>query len=337
MAVGCDMDTGEQLYKAILENPDDDTPRLIYADWLDENEATVACKDCGGRGEVWDGYDRTVSCGRCGGGRKQKGDGYHSNGYAFRARFIRNSIELWRRFGNVLPVLHCPTHECCNCGALWVQRADKTVSLCSPVMCSKCDTGSFEDCTKALPDDVREMFESDYKSKSSAFANEWRDFKSCGFLRGSWLATFERGFIGRVTFENLSDVLVLAAGEAVLATESAKKIVEHWPVTEIRVRDRSPSFVDRGFRSGGWAWYLEGGFGVGGFGNDLNREDRDTDVLELVLFRELAGGVFTIRGMSGLSYPRVVYESGRDARVDLSRVLARLVRGSLKGLYEAKQ
>lgn len=25
------------LLRAILENPEDDTPRLMYADWLDEN------------------------------------------------------------------------------------------------------------------------------------------------------------------------------------------------------------------------------------------------------------------------------------------------------------
>ncbi|MGF1580748.1 MAG: TIGR02996 domain-containing protein [Gemmataceae bacterium] len=31
------VDTGEQLFRAITERPDDDTPRLIYADWLEEN------------------------------------------------------------------------------------------------------------------------------------------------------------------------------------------------------------------------------------------------------------------------------------------------------------
>src|SRR5262245_18930254 len=28
---------GDALWRAVLDNPDDDTPRLIYADWLDEN------------------------------------------------------------------------------------------------------------------------------------------------------------------------------------------------------------------------------------------------------------------------------------------------------------
>ncbi len=31
------MSDGEALLKAILEQPDDDTPRLVYADWLQEN------------------------------------------------------------------------------------------------------------------------------------------------------------------------------------------------------------------------------------------------------------------------------------------------------------
>jgi uncharacterized protein (TIGR02996 family) len=30
-------DTGEALFQAVLAEPDDDTPRLIYADWLEEN------------------------------------------------------------------------------------------------------------------------------------------------------------------------------------------------------------------------------------------------------------------------------------------------------------
>ncbi len=32
------MNDGEALLKAILANPDEDTPRLVYADWLDEND-----------------------------------------------------------------------------------------------------------------------------------------------------------------------------------------------------------------------------------------------------------------------------------------------------------
>src|SRR5690242_5801815 len=31
------MSEGDSLYQAILANPDDDAPRLVYADWLDEH------------------------------------------------------------------------------------------------------------------------------------------------------------------------------------------------------------------------------------------------------------------------------------------------------------
>ena len=34
---GTDMSDQEALLKAIVANPDDDTPRLMYADWLDEH------------------------------------------------------------------------------------------------------------------------------------------------------------------------------------------------------------------------------------------------------------------------------------------------------------
>src|SRR6476659_5225140 len=32
------MSEGDSLYQAIYANPDDDTPRLVYADWLDEHD-----------------------------------------------------------------------------------------------------------------------------------------------------------------------------------------------------------------------------------------------------------------------------------------------------------
>src|SRR5436305_105671 len=31
------MSEGDDLFRAVLENPDDDAPRLVYADWLDEH------------------------------------------------------------------------------------------------------------------------------------------------------------------------------------------------------------------------------------------------------------------------------------------------------------
>lgn len=47
------MTTREQLYAAIVAEPGDDTLRLAYADFLDEQEnpSRVKCKRCGGKGE----------------------------------------------------------------------------------------------------------------------------------------------------------------------------------------------------------------------------------------------------------------------------------------------
>jgi len=83
---------------AILVAPDDDAPRLIYADWLQENAGTVPCGECkDGKGEyVRDGsgvrvmkYPRAGCC-------KCSGTGYVSDGNAERAEFIRAQCRLAR-------------------------------------------------------------------------------------------------------------------------------------------------------------------------------------------------------------------------------------------------
>jgi uncharacterized protein (TIGR02996 family) len=38
------LDTGSQLYRAIIENPFDDAPRLVYADWLDDAGESVRAR-----------------------------------------------------------------------------------------------------------------------------------------------------------------------------------------------------------------------------------------------------------------------------------------------------
>jgi uncharacterized protein (TIGR02996 family) len=40
----------ELLLRAILDNPDEDTPRLMYADWLEEQHRPAVCHKCGGDG-----------------------------------------------------------------------------------------------------------------------------------------------------------------------------------------------------------------------------------------------------------------------------------------------
>lgn len=72
---------------AILDNPYDDIPRLVLADWLDEHDSRDIC-DCDdgsidtGGFTPW-GEPINVACGIC------DGTGYVSNGNAERAEFIR--------------------------------------------------------------------------------------------------------------------------------------------------------------------------------------------------------------------------------------------------------
>lgn len=76
----------EFFIRAICESPDDDTPRLVYADWQDEHAASTPCPHCA--------YDGCVNWGKictdCGGSHQL------SNGFAERAEFIRVQCELAR-------------------------------------------------------------------------------------------------------------------------------------------------------------------------------------------------------------------------------------------------
>jgi len=92
---------GDALLAAILAAPDEDTPRLMYADWLDENAREVECRACLGSGShALDPYELAARFGRgtatrildaakcltCGGsGREQDERG-------LRAWWIRHSI-----------------------------------------------------------------------------------------------------------------------------------------------------------------------------------------------------------------------------------------------------
>lgn len=87
------MDDGEALLAAIYANRRDDTPRLIYADWLDENAASADCAACKGTGKVRHvvestyGFRPEYECGAC---TTCKGVGQVPDDKAARADFIRN-------------------------------------------------------------------------------------------------------------------------------------------------------------------------------------------------------------------------------------------------------
>lgn len=72
---------------------DDDTPRLLYADRLDELTGTVVCPQCEGKKDYWVGLG-CAQCARC------DGVGRVPDGLAARAEFIRVQCEIhWREAG----------------------------------------------------------------------------------------------------------------------------------------------------------------------------------------------------------------------------------------------
>jgi uncharacterized protein (TIGR02996 family) len=53
------MNDQESFLSAILSSPEDDTPRLVYADWLDEHSGErVPCPRCNGGSIVWSGSQK---------------------------------------------------------------------------------------------------------------------------------------------------------------------------------------------------------------------------------------------------------------------------------------
>jgi len=85
------MNDGQALLTTILQFPAEDTPRLGFADWLEENSAEVECGTCDG-----DGLKRAmtingrVKCPTC------SGTGRVPDGRRARAEFIRCQIEIAR-------------------------------------------------------------------------------------------------------------------------------------------------------------------------------------------------------------------------------------------------
>lgn len=104
------------LLAAVYADLDDDTVRLVYADWLDEQPHRAPCPDCGGgRSGAWhfeiDADGRCVRCGR----RGCNGDGLvEDHSRAERAEFIRLQIEL-ERLTRSRTCPACPNTSCPFC------------------------------------------------------------------------------------------------------------------------------------------------------------------------------------------------------------------------------
>lgn len=85
------MNEREAFIRSICERPEDDTVRLVFADWLEEHEEPEStCPKCEGKRQIYTGMDgmKWVPCNECG-GRGYIGDVTNAN----RAEFIRLGIE----------------------------------------------------------------------------------------------------------------------------------------------------------------------------------------------------------------------------------------------------
>jgi len=88
----------DAILRAVVADPHDDTPRLVYAEICDDLAGVVACPACGGKrrrlvrhhavGPF--GYEKIGKCPTC------SGSGSVSNGLAERAEFVRVQVELAR-------------------------------------------------------------------------------------------------------------------------------------------------------------------------------------------------------------------------------------------------
>ncbi len=189
----------DALLAAILADPEDDTPRLVFADWLDENEASVTCERCDGTGCTFcGGEDRDYhsSCNEC---NRCDGSGFVSNGYAAKADLIRIQCELakhWHGVGD------------CSCRQL-IDKYD----------CDNCLTWER---TEELRDRERELFASLPLELPDGF---FRCVSTVAYmysrLRSDPLAVYDRGFVDSVScpWDAWRD-----HGDAILAAQPVRKV-----------------------------------------------------------------------------------------------------------------
>lgn len=86
-------DQGTAFLRSIAQSPEDIGLRLIFADWLEDNqEPPTKCRECGGLGSyTWpseDGGSPVLECNTC------KGAGFVADAKSLRAEFIRVQCEL---------------------------------------------------------------------------------------------------------------------------------------------------------------------------------------------------------------------------------------------------
>ncbi len=257
---------GAALLRAVCESPFDDTPRLVYADWLEENGGEVPCKQCGGQGwqYIFPEHDApTVACPDC------HGTGTVSDGRRERAELIRVQVELAN-----------PTKPCRGC------QSTRMVVGCDPATGRITDDAPCPQCVGRLS--LREQ------AMLRRYGEEWSE-GICGTTGWDWWPhtfasatqwstgdgpswSFARGFVGQVKCK-LSDWYGVRCGcdpvgSRLISTEDGytwarcnrcdkgrvggvgPKVVAIEPVTEVILGDVEPGTGT--FQRADPNWHLQG-------------------------------------------------------------------------------
>lgn len=171
------------LLHAILSAPADDTPRLVYADWLEGlDTVSVGCVECNGTGKEWvqekdlrDSGHYGPTCTRC------HGTGYTTDtSRCDYGEFIRVQCELART-----PV----------CGTVWEPGHPK-----GPVECRCCDLrrrerGLWERNGIAWDEPIQEVFNREWRERHKGTKGFWNPFQASAHMEWSW----SRGFLSSLT------------------------------------------------------------------------------------------------------------------------------------------
>jgi len=89
----------EAIYEDILDKPNEDFPRLAYAEKLEETAGQMTCPECRGDPYNVPWFGHGAKCHRC------NGAGAVDNGHTARAEFIRAQMELAREESAIRPSL----------------------------------------------------------------------------------------------------------------------------------------------------------------------------------------------------------------------------------------
>lgn len=219
------------LKAAIWCDPENDTYRLVYADYLDEHDGVVPCGACQGTGwttraKAGDTYATespylipdfaTVGCPRCDGRRDRRGTGSVSNGFAARAELIRVQCELARWKGKDHD--HCPV-----CGKHWKWRVgvgynewidcenDHRWCSMTHIDLRKRESALFAaNAERWVPPILHAIWPGTSHTQAGA------DFTSAPGGRVNGSIRFARGFLDRVnlTLTDLTDTVAAALGSA---------------------------------------------------------------------------------------------------------------------------